>query len=105
MTARTIVQRLLALGLVGALGLLPRTGGAAEPFTIDVILPQTGAAAYVRLRAQAMLPAFARRKLDFACKGPAAVSVAMVTRDNFAAAMASLMRERGTSIREVALQV
>jgi len=46
--------------------------------------------AYIRLRAQAMLPAFARHKLDFTCRGPAAVSVAMVTRDNFAAAMLSL---------------
>ena len=53
-------------------------------------IPEAGAAAYVRLRAQAMLPAFARHKLDFACPGPAAVSVAMVTQDNFAAAIASL---------------
>jgi glycosyltransferase involved in cell wall biosynthesis len=61
----------------------PTTAGAPLPV-------ETGAAAYVRLRAQAMLPAFARRKLDFTCSGPAAVSVAMVTRDNFAGAMLSL---------------
>jgi len=51
---------------------------------------ETGAAAYFRMRAQAMLPGFARRKLDFAFTGPAALSVAMVTRDNFAAVMLSL---------------
>lgn len=47
MPVRTIVLRLLALGVVILLGLVPRTGGAAEPFTIDVILPQTGAAAFL----------------------------------------------------------
>ena len=55
-----------------------------------VRVTEAGAAAYVRLRTQAMLPAFTRHKLDFAFHGPAAVSVAMVTRDNFAAAMATL---------------
>ncbi len=50
----------------------------------------------VPLRAQAMLPVFARRKLDFTCSGPAALSVAMVTRDNFATAMLSLGALRTT---------
>jgi GT2 family glycosyltransferase/glycosyltransferase involved in cell wall biosynthesis len=44
----------------------------------------------VSLRTQAMPPVFARRKLDFAFPEPAALSVAMVTRDNFAATMLSL---------------
>lgn len=45
--ARTRPLRLLALGLVALLGVMPRAGRAAEPFAIDVIIPETGAAAFL----------------------------------------------------------
>jgi O-antigen biosynthesis protein len=64
-----------------------RRAGLAAPGRRSV---ESGAAAYFRLRAQAMLPGLARRKLDFTCTGPAALSVAMVARDNFGVAMLSL---------------
>jgi glycosyltransferase involved in cell wall biosynthesis len=43
-----------------------------------------------RLRAHAMLSVFARRKLDFTCTERASLSVAAVTRDNFAGVMLTL---------------
>ena len=61
-----------------------------EPQTVEAEAPA------FRLRAQAMLSVFGRRRLDFACAEPPTVSVAMVTRDSFAAAMLTLGALRAT---------
>jgi branched-chain amino acid transport system substrate-binding protein len=45
--ARTRALRLVALALGGLLAATPCAGGAAEPFAINVIIPLTGAAAFL----------------------------------------------------------
>ena len=47
MTYARLASSLLAFALVALLALVPRTGRAAEPFAINVIIPETGAAAFL----------------------------------------------------------
>ncbi len=75
--------------------LFGRPGGLPGAPPPDSLPDRAAATALLARRAAALLPGLARTPLDFTCAGPADVSVVMVLRNGFAAALAALAALRG----------